>query len=107
MRVVKPRNYSGVEIHPVLIRSAKKKGLTVERNNAETSRLKGELGILWGVVHHFENPVRSLRRLNKNFDRLIIRENVNKYRPFEMGRRYDIGDMNTILKNSGGSRPSA
>ena len=61
----------------------------------------GDLGILWGVIHHLNNPETTLKKLIENFNSLIIREPLNRNRLFESGKRYEKKELLDIFSKVG------
>lgn len=96
-KALESKKVIGYEIEPALIKTAQKKGLEVIKIGVDTV-ISGDLGILWGVVHHFDNPVEEMYRIIKNFRSFIIREPIDKWRVFEAGKRYSEKEMTEMVK---------
>ncbi|MDP2855682.1 MAG: class I SAM-dependent methyltransferase [bacterium] len=100
-KILRPKSFIGLELSPALAKAAARKGIEVKNADVETENPSGDLGILWGALHHFENPKETLIKIVKNFNSLIIREPLNKNRAFESGARYDPQELLDILNASG------
>lgn len=99
--VLQSKEFLGVDIHPALIKSARKKGIKAKVADIAKDEIKGDLGILWGVLHHLENPVLVLEKLNNNFNNLIIRESVDEKRVIEVGEKLNKKRLMRILDQAG------
>lgn len=99
--VVKSRTFEGIDLSKPLVESAKKRGLDASVLDVENQDLSGDLGVLWGVVHHFEDPIKTLKKIHKNFKLLIIRESIDDKRLFECGNRFNEEKLMKILTGSG------
>ena len=99
--ILRPKSFKGLELSPSLAEAATQKGIEVENMDVEIESPSGDLGILWGVLHHFENPRETLIQIVKNFNSLIIREPLNKNRAFESGVRYEPQELFDILTIGG------
>ena len=85
--VFKPRNLRGFDVYPSLVKRAKDRGIKAEILNLEKDLPKGELAVMWGVLHHLKDAEACLRRISENYDLTFIREPV-KNKPvkgLEMG----------------------
>lgn len=68
-----------------LVNSAKRRGLKAKVIDLEKDNIRGELGVMWGVLHHLPKRQLVLKKLAKNFDYLFIREEINRFKLFEIG----------------------
>ncbi|MFA4931183.1 MAG: class I SAM-dependent methyltransferase [Patescibacteria group bacterium] len=100
--ILQPRSFIGIDRGRALIDKARKKmNGQFMVGDVEKDEICGDLGIMWGVLHHLDDPVAVLQKLKANFNSLIIRESVDKKRFFELGHRYNRGDFDNILKQAG------
>jgi 2-polyprenyl-3-methyl-5-hydroxy-6-metoxy-1,4-benzoquinol methylase len=99
-KVLKPRKLVCVDSSTSLINSAKKKGISASLFDIEKEKVSGDLGVLWGVLHHLKNPEKTLRILAKNFKSLIIRESVNNKRLFELGHKYNTEELKELFRRA-------
>lgn len=95
---IKTKEISGFEISSSLVNTARKKDLKVTQANPG-DKISGDLGVLWGVVHHFDNPENDMYQIVKNFNSFIIREPSNHWRIFEAGKRYPEKTMTNWVEN--------
>ncbi len=100
-RVLKPRDFLGIDIHPALVKAAQKRGLNAQIRDISKGKIKGDLGILWGVLHHLEEPGSVLKKLNDDFNNLIIRESVDEKRVIEVGEKLNKKRLMGILDQAG------
>lgn len=100
-KILKPAGLSSVDLSSQLVESAKSRGIDAHIGNLELEDISGDLGILWGVVHHLIDPVPVLKRLIMKFNMLIIRENINPLRIFESGYRFNKREFMRVLEEAG------
>jgi len=96
-KALKSKNIIGYEINKYLVRNARQKGILVYTPQ-DKFILKGELGVLWGVVHHFNDPSQEIENIIKNFRLFIIREPTDYFRIFEAGKRYKESEMTKFIE---------
>ena len=99
-KVLEPKAFLGVDLSASLIFMAKKRGLDAEVLDAATQDLSGDLGVLWGVIHHFRDPAETLAKINKNFRSLIIRAPVDDKRICELGHKFDEDSFFKLLSRA-------
>jgi len=87
-RILKPKTFRGVDQSRALVRTAKQNNINAEMCDIEKEPISGDLGILWAVAHHFADPIKTLQKINQNFNSLIIIEHLNPIIFFELGRRF-------------------
>lgn len=90
-----------MDLSQSLVFLARKRGLEARVMDVEKQLIAGDLGILWGVVHHFQNPVSTLGKLHKSFNSLLIRAPVNSKRVCELGQKFDKKEFLEIVSSSG------
>lgn len=95
MEIFNPKFFLGVDSSRQLIKKAKKRGINSEVRDIELAGISGDIGILWGVLHHFNNPAGILKKLSGNFKSLVIRESIDDKRIFEIGNKFN---KNTLFK---------
>jgi len=99
-RILLPKSFKGIDASKFLVKNAQEKGILAMVSDAEKDVLSGDLGIMWGVLHHFENPVQTLKKLSKEFNSLIIRESIDDKRIFELGHRFGLGELMNVIKKA-------
>ena len=98
--ILKPKSFIGIDLSKSLIKFAKKRGINAKVLNIENQKISGDVGILWGVLHHLDNPIQTLKKLKKDFNSLIIRESINKKRLLELGHKFNRHELMKIFKKS-------
>jgi SAM-dependent methyltransferase len=85
--VFQPKRVRGFDIYPSLVKRAKDRGIAAEIQDLETALPKGELAVMWGVLHHLKDPETCLKRISENYDMTFIREPIknNPVKGLEMG----------------------
>ncbi len=101
IKVLKPISFKGVDSSSSLITSAKEMGINVEAKDVAKQDLRGDLGVLWGVIHHFEKPDITLKKLYDHFNSLIIRAPVDEKRLCELGHKFNKKEFMEILCQAG------
>lgn len=82
-----PSSIVGYDLHPGLVMRSRRRGINAYVADIQKERIKGELGVLWGVLHHIQRPRDLLLKLKEDFEYLFIRERVSK-RFFELGHPF-------------------
>jgi len=100
-KILEPKTIKGIDSSERLIRSAIKKNIIAEILDVEDQKIQGDLGILWGVLHHFKDPVKTMKKIKNSFRSLIIREPVNKKRIFELGHRMNKEKLLEVISKAG------
>jgi len=98
--ILKPKSFLGIDLSKSLIKSAKKRGINAKVLNIENQEISGDLGIMWGVLHHLNNPIETLKKLKKSFNGLIIRESIDEKRLFELGHKLNRDKLIEMLEES-------
>ena len=81
------RKVRGFDVYPALVKRAQERGIETSLLDLESELPKGELAVMWGVLHHLKNPEACLKRISENYRMTFIREPI-KNKPvkgFEMG----------------------
>ena len=71
-----PTRLRGFDINPHLVKRARDKGIEADVRNLEEDMPKGELGVMWGVLHHLKDKRGCLQRLKENYSLIFIREPI-------------------------------
>lgn len=74
--ILLPTRLRGFDVNPNLVKRARAKGIEAEVNNLEDDMPSGELGVMWGVLHHLRDREGCLRKLKENYSLIFIREPV-------------------------------
>ena len=72
----KARSIKGYEINKYLADKARKRGLKVEYLNLEKEVPKGEMAVVWGVIHHLTNQEEIVRKIRSNFRFAVFNEPI-------------------------------
>jgi SAM-dependent methyltransferase len=99
--ILKPRSYTGYDLSKELVASAKRRGINASIADVENIGLSGDLAILWGSLHHLNEPEKALSGIYKRFNSIIIRESVDTHRLLEVGHRLSKEDLKKIISASG------
>jgi SAM-dependent methyltransferase len=85
--VFQPKQVRGFDIYPSLVKRAKDRGIQAEILDLETGLPKGDLAVMWGVLHHLKDPETCLKRISENYNMTFIREPIknNAVKGLEMG----------------------
>jgi len=96
-KVLKAIDVCGYDISMSLVDKAKDRGLKVVVVNRD-EKITGDLGVLWGVVHHFADPVEDMVKIVKNFKSFLIREPTDRWRILEAGKRIPEPKMTNMVE---------
>ena len=85
--IFQPSKLRAFDVNPGLVRRARKKGIDAQVGDLNTTMPSGELGVLWGVLHHLEDYDKVLQRMKENYPLIFIREPVRngRIRELELG----------------------
>lgn len=97
--ILNPISVKGYDRANSLIKTAQKKGIESYSLDLEKNEIKGELGVLWGTLHHLKSPDLFLNKLKNNFQYLFIREKVSN-RLFELGKIISYDELTTLCKKN-------
>jgi len=100
-KILQPNSMKGIDSSKRLVYSALRKDINAEIFDIENQEIKGDLGILWGVLHHFSDPEATVRKIKNSFRSLIIREPIDEKRIFELGTRMNKEKLLNLLARSG------
>lgn len=78
----KVRSIEGYEINKYLIKKARTKGLSIERMDLEKTVPKGEMAVVWGVIHHLKSQKEVLRKIRSNFNYAVFSEPIKSFWAF-------------------------
>ena len=71
-----PKKLHAFDINPALVRKARSKGIQADVKNLEEDIPKGELAVMWGVLHHLKDMAGCLERIKRNYNLIFIREPI-------------------------------
>jgi SAM-dependent methyltransferase len=74
--ILLPTRVRGFDINPRLVKRVRDKGIEAEVRNIEKDMPRGELGVMWGVLHHLKDRQDCLERLKENYSLILIREPI-------------------------------
>ena len=74
--IFSPTRLRGFDVNPYLVKLARDKGIDADVRDLESDMPRGELGVMWGVLHHLEDRQGCLKTLRENYNLILIREPV-------------------------------
>jgi hypothetical protein len=85
--VFQPKKLRGFDVSPALVKRARSRGIDARVLDLESDLPKGELAVMWGVLHHLKDREACIKRLKENYRLAFIREPMrNKViKGWEMG----------------------
>lgn len=100
--VFQPVGLRGFDISPALVRKARTRGVDAEILDLECDVPQGELAVLWGVLHHLDDPHSCLRRVQDNYDLVCVREPLSGPSRvcFELGSPLVEDELAALLSDS-------
>lgn len=75
-QIFQPTKLRGFDIHPGLVRRARKRGIDAMVGDLDGDMPTGELAVMWGVLHHLQDATGCLCRLRENYPLIFVREPV-------------------------------
>lgn len=100
--ILRPSSLRGFDVQPSLVRSARHRGVKARILNLNGEVPTGELAVLWGVLHHLDDPESVLQDVRSNYSFVIVREPV-KYSfdsLIELGHPMRREDIESLTKRS-------
>lgn len=88
----------GYDVYPALVNRARHNGIDASLIDLDAESPKGELAVMWGVLHHLNDRDNCLKRIGQNYSLAFIREPL-KYgtgNGMEMGKpliKEEVEDM--------------
>lgn len=76
------KKIKGYELNDYLIKRARKRGLDIKKTNLEKEIPRGEMAVVWGVVHHLKNKRDFLEKVRNNFDYAFLAEPIKNFWSF-------------------------
>lgn len=98
--ILLPTRLRGFDVNPNLVKRARAKGIEAEVSNLEDDMPSGELGIMWGVLHHLKDKEGCLRRLKENYSLIFIREPIRAglLNGLELGRPLRKKELESLIQ---------
>ena len=100
--ILKPKKLRGFDVNDGLVKRAKERGIDAQNLNLDESVPKGDIAVLWGVLHHLKDPEACLRRVKGNYSAIFIREPIRTgiLKGMELGDPLRINELTTLFSNS-------
>jgi SAM-dependent methyltransferase len=73
-QILNPSSLRGFDVQPALVRQANSRGLPASVIDLNHEIPRGDLAVLWGVLHHLDDAESILNRTRENYSSLLIRE---------------------------------
>ena len=103
-KIFQPKITLGCDINPNLVDRTKKKGIKAKVIDLENNIPRGELAVMWGVLHHLKEQDKTLRKIKNNFQLLFLREPLLEKKSFlELGRPFKKEELEDKVSKSLGS----
>jgi hypothetical protein len=85
--IFKARKLRGYDIHSSLVKRACRNGVDACVMDLEANMPRGELAVMWGVLHHLNDRENCIKRISENYSMVFIREPIKtiSLKVFEMG----------------------
>jgi hypothetical protein len=74
--IFRPARLRGFDVHPGLVRRARRRGIDAAVLDLDKGVPAGELAVVWGVLHHLRDFEGCLRKIRDNYPLVFIREPV-------------------------------
>jgi hypothetical protein len=69
-----PERLRGFDVNAGLVKRARQRGIDAAVKNLDREMPSGELGMMWGVLHHLDDPAACIERIKANYPMVFIRE---------------------------------
>jgi hypothetical protein len=100
--ILKPSKLRGFDVNNGLVKRAKDKGIDAQTLNLDEAVPRGDIAVLWGVLHHLKDPGLCLRGLRGNYHVIFIREPIRTgiFKGLELGDPMRINKLTTLLNTN-------
>lgn len=95
--IFKPTKVFGCDLNPSLVKKSRKRGIESIVLDLNKEVPKGELAVIWGVLHHLENPKKTLIRIKNNFKYIFLKEPI-KNSLMELGLPFQKEEIERLIK---------
>jgi SAM-dependent methyltransferase len=101
-KILKPAKLRGFDVNKGLVKLAKERGIDAQIWDFDKDMPKGDMAVVWGVLHHLQDPAQCLRRLRENYPLIFIREPVRTgfFKGMELGNPMRINELTALFNNS-------
>jgi len=93
--IFQPQKIFGCDVEESLVKKARKRGIEARVIDLEKEVPKGELAVIWGVLHHLKDPQKILEKIKNNFQFILIREPLKEQKAlhhFKVLSLLEMGD---------------
>jgi hypothetical protein len=99
--ILKPSKMRGFDVNDGLVKRAKDRGIDARTLNLDEAVPRGDVAVLWGVLHHLKDPERCLRRLKSNYSAIFIREPIRTgiIKGLELGDPLRINELTCLFSS--------
>ncbi len=86
-QIFKAKKVRGFDVYPSLVKRACHNGVDACVMDLENGMPRGELAVMWGVLHHLKERETCIKRISENYSMVFIREPIKtiSLKVFEMG----------------------
>ena len=98
-QIFDPRSLRGFDVNTSLVKRARNKGVRAEVMDLDKTAPKGELAVMWGVLHHLKNRESCIRRISNNYPMAFIREPIkdSAISGLEMGQPLEKEEIESLV----------
>jgi len=91
----------GFDVNERLVSLACKRGIEAKTLDLEKEVPRGELAVIWGVLHHLKSPRKVLKEIKNNYQRAFIREPLKGgLTLLELGKPFEEEVIKRYLRES-------
>jgi hypothetical protein len=100
-KILKPTRLRGFDANNGLVKRSIDRGINAHTLNLEKDVPRGDMAVMWGVLHHLQNPEGCLRKLKENYPLIFIREPIRTgfLKGLELGHPMRINELTSMLNN--------
>lgn len=99
--LLQPSRLRGFDLHQGNVRRAISRGIDASSVDLDNHLPKGELAVMWGVLHHLDDPERCVNKLKENYPLLLIREPIRTgaVKGWELGNPMRLKELISVFDN--------
>jgi len=98
-QIFKAKKLRGFDVYPSLVKRARGHGVDACLMDLENGMPRGELAVMWGVLHHLKERETCIKRISENYPMVFIREPIKtiSLKVFEMGDPIEKEEIETLV----------
>jgi len=100
-KILQPSKLRGFDVNNGLVKRAIELGINAQPLNLDDQVPHGDMAVVWGVLHHLQDPALCLRRLRENYPLIFIREPIRTglLKGMELGNPMRLNELTSLFND--------